>query len=380
MSIEIEVVAAGPPGPRGYTGNTGPTGPQGAKGDKGDTGNTGAKGDKGDTGNTGAKGDKGDTGNTGAKGDKGDTGAKGDKGDTGNTGAKGDKGDQGDQGVIGPTPSLSIGTVGTGAAAASLTGTSEAPVLNLTLPSAGANGVDTAAIQDSAVTSAKIADGTIATADIADGAVTVAKLGAGCPHRQPAHREPGSLPGLPVVGQSHIATNGALHLSGTGSPEGVVTAAPGSTWLQTDATTDVKGWIRWVKATGTGNTGWVAGAEADTGWRDVSSLIPAAHLALNPAVTGMMTLRRVGAVVTVHLLDYSGVTSPLPRATEPFRRPLFPRGSGGRWTANRVLSGALATHLRRGTTEPVHDQRLRHRVWFAGQRHRYQGSISWITA
>jgi hypothetical protein len=446
MSIEIEVVAAGPPGPRGYTGNTGPTGPQGAKGDKGDTGNTGAKGDKGDTGNTGAKGDKGDTGNTGAKGDKGDTGAKGDKGDTGNTGAKGDKGDQGDQGVIGPTPSLSIGTVGTGAAAASLTGTSEAPVLNLTLPSAGANGVGTAAIQDSAVTSAKIADGTIATGDIADGAVTVAKLGSdvrignlltlnqatgtdasgdttgfgstyqctlarttaravegsgalratltsssgGCAFYTPLgtsgvpvvagqtytalassyatgtatarlsvrfytsggvslgdtnptpqsatgawvnhsltlvapataayatlmpnstagtsgdtvdwdalsfHRGAAgkwSLPGTPVVGQSHIATNGALHLSGTGSPEGVVTAAPGSTWLQTDATTDVKGWIRWVKATGTGNTGWVAGAEADTGWRNVTAdLLTANGFA---AVTGMF-VRRVGATV-----------------------------------------------------------------------------------
>jgi hypothetical protein len=78
-------------------------------------------------------------------------------------------------------------------------------------------------------------------------------------------------PGLPIVGQSHIATNGAVHLSGTGSPEGVVTAAPGSTWLQTDSTTDVKGWIRWVKATGTGNTGWVAGPEADTGVRRLTA-------------------------------------------------------------------------------------------------------------
>ena len=63
MSVEIEVVVAGPPGPRGLTGA------------KGDTGNTGAKGDKGDTGNTGPQGAKGDTG---SKGDKGDTGAKGD--------------------------------------------------------------------------------------------------------------------------------------------------------------------------------------------------------------------------------------------------------------------------------------------------------------
>jgi hypothetical protein len=80
-----------------------------------------------------------------------------------------------------------------------------------------------------------------------------------------------SLPGVPVVGGSHIATNGAVHLSGTGVPESVITAAPGSTWLQTDSTTDVKGWLRWVKATGTGSTGWVAGAEADTGWRVITS-------------------------------------------------------------------------------------------------------------
>ena len=44
------------------------------------------------------------------------------------------------------------------------------------LPSAGANGVNTAAIQDGAVTSAKIADGTIATGDIADQAVTATKI------------------------------------------------------------------------------------------------------------------------------------------------------------------------------------------------------------
>lgn len=67
--------------------------------------------------------------------------------------------------------------------------------------------------------------------------------------------------------------DGTSHLSGTGAPEGVVTAAPGSTWLQTDATTDVKGWLRWIKATGTGDTGWVAGPEADTGWRDVSGSV-----------------------------------------------------------------------------------------------------------
>ncbi|MEZ5119651.1 MAG: hypothetical protein R2686_07085 [Candidatus Nanopelagicales bacterium] len=79
--------------------------------------------------------------------------------------------------ITGDPPVLSIGTVTTGAAAANLTGTSESPVLNLTLPTAGANGVDTAAIQAQAVTSAKIADGTIVNADVnASAAIAVSKL------------------------------------------------------------------------------------------------------------------------------------------------------------------------------------------------------------
>ena len=102
-------------------------------------------------------------------------------------------------------------------------------------------------------------------------------------------------PGVPIPGQSHIATNNAVHLSGTGTPEGVVVAAPGSTWLQTDATTDVKGWLRWIKATGTGNTGWVAGPEADTGMRDVSASL------LN-GWTGSVITRRIGNAVTLWLV------------------------------------------------------------------------------
>ena len=78
--------------------------------------------------------------------------------------------------ITGDPPVLSIGTVTTGTAAANLTGTSESPVLNLTLPSAGANGVDTAAIQSKAVTAAKIADDTITAAQIAANAVGASEL------------------------------------------------------------------------------------------------------------------------------------------------------------------------------------------------------------
>ena len=47
--------------------------------------------------------------------------------------------------------------------------------------------------------------------------------------------------------------SGPRDMVGTGSPEGVVTAPVGSTWRDTNATT---GAIRWIKASGSGNTGW----------------------------------------------------------------------------------------------------------------------------
>lgn len=66
------------------------------------------------------------------KGDPGAAGAQGPKGDKGDTGPKGADGAQGQTGA---TPNLTIGTVTTGTdAAATITGTAEAPVLNLTLP------------------------------------------------------------------------------------------------------------------------------------------------------------------------------------------------------------------------------------------------------
>lgn len=128
----------GPQGPQGNPGPTGATGPQGPKGDKGDTGATGAagpQGPQGDTGETGPQGPQGEQGPQGPKGDTGATGPQGPKGDTGATGAQGPQGPKGD---TGDTPAFSVGTVTTGAAgssaAASITGTEEAPVLNLTIP------------------------------------------------------------------------------------------------------------------------------------------------------------------------------------------------------------------------------------------------------
>ena len=118
-----------------------------------------------------------------------------------------------------------------------------------------------------------------------------------------------SAPGVPVVGQSHIAVNDATNLSGTGAPEYSVAASPGSTYLQVDATNDVKGWIKWIKATGTSTTGWIAGPEADTGWRDVTAGLTNSW---TMQAGGKLILRRAGGVVTLqagYRLDGSAASS-----------------------------------------------------------------------
>lgn len=88
-----------------------------------------------------------------------------------------------------------------------------------------------------------------------------------------------------------LGSGGPEIMSGTGSPEGVVTAPVGSIWFQTDSTVGVS---HWRKASGTGNTGWVVMA-GDTGWRDVSADI------LN-GWTGTVKLRRVNERVMVQAL------------------------------------------------------------------------------
>jgi len=59
-----------------------------------------------------------------------------------------------------------------------------------------------------------------------------------------------------------------LFLTGSGFPEGVVTAPMGSRYTDTSAT---NGAVDWLKASGSGNTGWEV-LFGDTGWRDISSL------------------------------------------------------------------------------------------------------------
>ena len=77
-------------------------------------------------------------------------------------------------------------------------------------------------------------------------------------------------------------------ITGTGFPNGVVSAPVGSKYIDTANT---NGAFEWMKASGTGNTGWVVSV-GDTGWRRMDLLLVSG---------GYMFIRRIGNIVAIAL-------------------------------------------------------------------------------
>ena len=95
-----------------------------------------------------------------------------------------------------------------------------------------------------------------------------------------------------------------LGYRGTGSPEGKVTAPVGSVYTDSAAT---NGAIRWIKASGTGNTGWRA-EYGDTGERMLSDFLSG----YTSSVSGRFISRtneNVRLDVVGRLLDIKGFKS-----------------------------------------------------------------------
>ena len=213
-------------GPKGDQGDQGPVGPQGMTGPQGPPGQQGATGS---TGAQGPKGDKGDTGDTGPQGVTGPQGIQGVKGDTGNTGPIGATGPAGPTGATG-TPGAGVipgGTTGQVLAKASAT---DYDTEWIAAPSGvGANGVNTAAIQDSAVTSDKIADGSIMGTDINSAANIATTQIAGTAVVHSLIDAKGDLlvgTGNDAVGRLPVGgTNGHALVVDSGQPTGVKWAA-----------------------------------------------------------------------------------------------------------------------------------------------------------
>lgn len=76
-------------------------------------------------------------------------------------------------------------------------------------------------------------------------------------------------------------------IPGTGFPEGIVTAPVGTKYIDTAMTNGAR---QWIKATGTGNTGWKV-FDGDTGWRDASAWLSANWV--KAGVAGVCQVRRL---------------------------------------------------------------------------------------
>ena len=95
---------------------------------------------------------------------------------------------------------------------------------------------------------------------------------------------------------------------GTGFPEGKVSAPVGSIYTDTAAT---NGAIRWVKESGTGNTGWRV-EYGDTDWRNITP---------ESITSGEMLIRRVGNTVMVTLRKIVFTYQSLGRLPSGFHSP-----------------------------------------------------------
>lgn len=235
-------------GTDGQDGSSGIDGVDGAQGVKGDTGATGATGQAGQDGQDGQDGADGISGTDGKDGTNGLDGTDGQDGTNGReielqkdlyfiqwryvgepgwrnliaySEIKGDKGDKGDTGGQGP-----IGL--TGPAGPSVWGGISGDISTQT---------DLQNMLDSKV-------GLTGNQTIA-GTKTFSSA---------------------LITPSGTNIGGVLYLTGTGFPEGVVSAPVGSKYIDTAVT---NGAHEWMKKTGTGNTGWVV-AVGDTGWRKIS--------------------------------------------------------------------------------------------------------------
>lgn len=123
--------------------------------------------------------------------------------------------------------------------------------------------------------------------------------------------------------------------SGTGSPEGVVTAPVGSVYTDTAGTF---GAVEWVKVTGTGSTGWQV-SHGDTGDVDVTSQCTVAGAA--PIAGDKVTIRRTPGGIT-YWVDVA--SRPAPPNMLPITVPTWARPISTRLTAV-AIKGAQPTHM-----------------------------------
>lgn len=126
--------------------------------------------------------------------------------------------------------------------------------------------------------------------DITSGVLAPARLGTGTPSASTVLYGDGAWKAAPTGGGGS-----GSGLSGTGSPEGVVTAPVGTEYLDTAGT--LGAW-RWLKTSGSGNTGWVV-TYGDTGWRQMKADWNVSPRSSGDGFVERLLIRRVGNRITL---------------------------------------------------------------------------------
>jgi len=136
-------------------------------------------------------------------------------------------------------------------------------------------------------------------------------------------------PGYADHAKLHNDVNARAPKYGTGTPEGVISAVPGVTYVDTNATLGV---TMWVKASGTGNTGWKV-LQADTGGRNIGSILA------NSWTAASAFLRRFNNTVELRLVNLSAGNNTICLALPAGFQP----GTGANIRTPYFEASALAT-------------------------------------
>lgn len=157
-------------------------------------------------------------------------------------------------------------------------------------------------------------------------ALSIGTVTTGAPGSQAAATITGTAPAQTLSLTIPTGSPTAYELRGTGMPNGVVAASPGTYY--TDVAGTCGAW-RWLKTGGTDSTGWVV-VVGDTGRRNISSLLHA-DWALSSSA-GCLYLQRVGEMIYLE--------GRLRRVTASGARSSY---TTGRLTATALPAGFTAT-------------------------------------
>ena len=168
---------------------------------------------------------------------------------------------------------------------------------------------------------------------------------------------------------------GGREVYGTGSPEGVVTAAVGVYYTDTAGTT---GAWRWQKRTGAGNTGWIV-TSGDTGWRNVAATV------LNSWTVSTLKVRRVNETVAWNVVGLTGLAAwanvaSIPTGFAPDAGVAFGLGRETAITGNTLRVGVSAATFGVATQTKMIEAAWSSASHTASVGLTYVTSVAWPTA